>query len=66
MLALIGLISQHSWKLPKFQDVPSGIGAAMSDQPSAPALGLIFMFAGIIEYNTSDDGREPGDFGDPF
>jgi len=24
------------------------------------------MFAGIIEYSTSDDGREPGDFGDPF
>jgi len=66
MLALIGLIVQHAWKLPKFQAVPSGIGAATSDQASAPALGLIFMLAGIIEYNTSDNGRDPGDFGDPF
>jgi hypothetical protein len=66
MLALIGLITQHGWKLPKLQDVPSGIGAAMPGQASAPALGLIFMLAGLIEYNTSDEGREPGDLGDPF
>jgi len=66
MVALIGLIVQHGWKLPKLQDVPSGIAAATSGQASAPALGLIFLLAGIIEYNTSDDGREPGDFGDPF
>merc|ERR1719343_1243818 len=38
----------------------------MPGQASAPALGLIFMLAGLIEYNTSDEGREPGDLGDPF
>lgn len=66
MLALLGLIAQHSWKLPKFQEMPSGIAAAASNLPSAAALGLIFMICGIIEFNSSDDGREPGDYGDPF
>jgi len=66
MLAVFGLIVQHFSKWPKLEDVPSGIGAATSDNPAAPILGLIFMLAGIIEYNTNDDDREPGDFGDPF
>lgn len=67
MLAVFGLIVQHFWKWPKLENVPSGVGAANpADNPAAPILGLIFMLAGIIEYNTTDDDREPGDLGDPF
>jgi len=66
MLAVLGLIVQHWWKLPKLADAPSGISAAQAGQPSAPLLGVLFICVGIIEFNTSDEDREPGDFGDPF
>merc|ERR1719189_423634 len=66
MMALIGLVVQHSWHLPKLQDAPSGIGAAGSAQPSAAGFALVLMFAGLVEYNSTDEGREPGDYGDPF
>jgi len=66
MLATLGLLAQHSWKLPKFQSEPSGIEAATSGHVSSAGLALLILFVGIIEFNTSDEGREPGDFGDPF
>jgi len=66
MMALIGLVVQHSWHLPKLADAPSGIGAAGSAQPSSAAFALVLMFAGLVEYNSTDEGREPGDYGDPF
>jgi len=66
MVALGGLIAQHSWKLPAFRLEPSGIQAATSGHASAAGLALILISVGIIEYNSTDDGREPGDFGDPF
>jgi len=66
MVALIGLLVQHWFKLPRFEGHPSGIGAAMTGEQSGAALGLVLMIAGIIEFNSSDEGREPGDYGDPF
>jgi len=66
MVALIGLIAQHSWTIPAFRGEPSGIGAASTGHASGAGLALIIFLAGIIEYNTSDENREPGDFGDPF
>jgi len=74
MLGVVGLITQHTWRFKplfdqntdNFQLSPSGIGAASPEAPSAAYLGLIILIAGLIELNTSDDGREPGDFGDPL
>jgi len=66
MVALIGLIAQHSWTIPAFRGEPSGIGAASTGHASGAGLALIIFLAGIIEYNTSDENREPGDFDDPF
>lgn len=66
MVATLGFIAQHSWKLPKLSAEPSGIEAATAGHASAAGLAMIIFVVGIIEYNTSDDGREPGDFGDPF
>jgi len=67
MIALLGLIAQHSWRLPPFRFEPSsGIEAVSSGHASAGGLAMIIFIAGIFEYNTTDDNREPGDFGDPF
>jgi len=73
MLAVLGLITQHTWRFKPFFDQntddfslsPSGIGAASPEAPSAAYIGLIVLIAGIIELSASDDNREPGDFGDP-
>jgi len=74
MLGVLGLVAQHTWRFKpffdqntdNFQQSPSGIGAAAAGTPSAAYLGLLILIAGYIELNASDDGREPGDFGDPF
>jgi len=74
MLAVLGLISQHTWRFkPIFEQnsdnfslSPSGIGAASPEAPSAAYFGLIVLIAGFIEVSATDDNREPGDFGDPF
>jgi hypothetical protein len=65
MVALIGLIVQAAFKFPQFQEAPSGSGAAVSGQAVSSTVGIIALIFGIIEYNTSDEGREPGDLGDP-
>merc|ERR1740121_3318314 len=75
MLAVTGLIVQHEWRFNlaypyetpvyDFSSVPSGIGAMMPGMPTSPLLGLFVLAAGLIELRTSDDGRDPGDFGDP-
>merc|ERR1712190_634478 len=75
MLAVSGLVAQHGWRFNfaypyespvyDFSDVPSGVGAMMPGTPTSPFLGIFVLAAGIIELNASDDGREPGDFGDP-
>jgi len=67
MLAIVGLLGQASgWRFAGFEDVPSGIQAAVSD-PGAGGLGALVLFVGFFELNfLSDEGREPGNFGDPF
>jgi len=76
MLAVVGLILQHEWRFDlaypyeaeayDFSSVPSGIGAMAAGAPSSPFIGLFVLAAGLVELRASDDGREPGDFGDPF
>lgn len=66
MVALIGFIAQHFWHLPVYKDEPNGIGAVSTGHASGAGFAMILFVVGIIEYNNSDEGREPGDFGDPF
>jgi len=75
MMATVGLVVQHSFKLPyivtpdgfiDLSDVPSGFGA-ISTAPASYAFGLLVLMAGILELGVlNDKGRKPGDFGDPF
>ena len=78
MLAVVGLIAQHSYRFPfvltggfgelkasSLTDVPSGFGAVFAS-PSAEAFGILFLVAGWFEtVFWTDNGRAPGDFGDP-
>jgi len=77
MLAVTGLLAQHSWRFNllypyraeagpyDFEGVPSGL-AAVGENPASGFLGLFVLAAGLIELRSSDDGKEPGDFGDPL
>jgi len=78
MLAVVGLIAQHSYRFPfvltgtfdelkasSLTDVPSGLGA-LGASPVAEAFGILFLVAGWFEtVFWTDKGRAPGDFGDP-
>ena len=78
MLAVVGLIAQHSYRFPfvltgafgelkasSLTDVPSGFGAIFAS-PSAEAFGILFLISGWFEtVFWTDKGRAPGDFGDP-
>jgi len=79
MLAIAGLLNQHYWRFQgleldsfegglglsptNFDEVPNGFAAVLDD--AAPYVGVLVLVAGIIELRSSDDGREPGNFGDP-
>jgi len=79
MLAIAGLLNQHYWRFEglelgsfegglglspnSFESVPNGF-AAVTDA-AGPYLGALVIVAGIVELRTSDEGREPGNFGDP-
>lgn len=73
MLAVVGLIAQHTWRfdfpepynIANFSLVPSGFAALGSNEVGG-ILGAIVILAGLAEYRSSDDGRAPGDFGDPL
>merc|ERR1712217_713382 len=79
MIAIAGLLNQGLWRFGAvelasyegglglapndFDSIPNGFAALGSD--AAPYLGLVVILAGILELRMSDDGREPGNFGDP-
>jgi len=65
MVAVMGLIGQSAFTFPGLSYVPRGIAAAAEGQVTSPTIGLIFLLVAAIELNTSDEGREPGDLGDP-
>lgn len=81
MLAIAGLLNQGIWRFGAvelasfdgglglapndFESVPNGVAAVTEGSQAAPYLGLVVILAGILELSLSDDGKEPGDFGDP-
>jgi len=74
MLALIGLIAQHSFHFKNIggetdpailKGVPNGIDA-LTTYPSSAGFGVLVLFAGLLELSSSDEGKEVGDYGDPF
>jgi len=79
MLATLGFIVQHSYKFNlnypydgplnmqlggQAGSIPSGV-AALSYAPCNYLFACLVLIAGIIELRASDEGRAPGDFGDP-
>merc|ERR550532_335056 len=48
-----------------FEGVPSGFGA-ISAFPANVCFALLILTLGIVELRASDEGRAPGDFGDPL
>jgi len=81
MLAIAGLLNQGIWRFGAvelasfdgglglspndFEGVKNGVAAVTEGSDAAPYLGLVVILAGILELTLSDDGKEPGDFGDP-
>merc|ERR1740129_837180 len=80
MIAIAGLLNQGLWRFgavelasfdgglglvqSDFYGTPNGV-AAILDGGAGPYMGLVVILAGILELRMSDDGREPGNFGDP-
>jgi len=79
MMAITGILNQHYWRfeglqLEKYEgglgvgrldlrDLPDGFQAVTGG--AGPYLGILILLVGIIELSASDEGREPGNFGDP-
>eukprot|EP00931_Biecheleriopsis_adriatica_P023240 TRINITY_DN1471_c0_g1_i1.p1 TRINITY_DN1471_c0_g1~~TRINITY_DN1471_c0_g1_i1.p1 ORF type:complete len:286 (+),score=85.41 TRINITY_DN1471_c0_g1_i1:50-859(+) len=66
MIASLGLVGQHFIKFPGFEDVPSGIQAAITP-PGTFGLLAIVALGGALESTIfkQDPDMDPGDFGDP-
>jgi len=75
MMAVVGLISQHYWRIKLVtpdQLIPldgptTGMSALSPGEPSGAAFGLLFLMAGFVElgYLKNPEGAKPWDFGDP-
>merc|ERR1719277_1829193 len=74
MVAIVGLVTQHFVRFGPLSTnegvydlagLPSGFGA-LSTFPSSAGFGAIVLLAGFVELRASDEGRAPGDFGDPL
>jgi len=67
MMASIGMVMPHFWKVGGFEDVPCGIGAVFSSMGGA-GLAALFLGAGFHELVLwkDDATKDAGDFGDPL
>jgi len=74
MLATFGIVVQHYYhfKALSFPDAyldleaaPNGLSAVWT-YPSNVGFACLFLAAGIFEMYYNDEGREPGDYGDPW
>jgi len=68
MLAVAGLVGQHysRFNVGDFDQVSSNGVAALSESPAGSGLALFIFLIGFLELNISDEGRAPGDYGDPL
>jgi len=67
MMASVGLVLPHFFKVPGFEKVPVGLGAVFTDM-GGPGLAALVLGAGLHELVLwkDDESKGPGDFGDPF
>jgi len=66
MMASVGLVGQHFIKFPGFEKTPAGLGAMGTGEGIFGFVG-IFALSAILELAWREqEGREPGNFGDPF
>jgi len=66
MMASVGLLGQHFLKFPGFDKTPAGFGAIATGEGVLGMLGL-FIASAVLELAWREqDGKEPGNFGDPF
>eukprot|EP00438_Fugacium_kawagutii_P004236 Skav233300 [mRNA] locus=scaffold3742:59725:60342:- [translate_table: standard] len=68
MMASVGLVAQHYWKLPGFENLPSGF-SILGTQEGVLGLFALFLVSGCLENVWREDttrATEPGNFGDPF
>mmetsp|Transcript_76337 Transcript_76337/g.163719 ORF Transcript_76337/g.163719 Transcript_76337/m.163719 type:complete len:232 (-) Transcript_76337:435-1130(-) len=68
MLAVLGDLAQQRIRFPGeiFKEAPTGFKAldfGLSDEAFRISLLLLFVIAGYLETQLSDEGRAPGDFG---
>jgi len=76
MMATVGFVAQHFFRIPGFEEAPPGIKAiepiasesGMNIVPSVYGFWFVVAVASIFEYSLwrQDINREPGDFGDPL
>lgn len=66
MMASVGLVGQHFLKFPGFEKTPAGF-AAIGTGEGALGFFALAMSMSILELAwRQEEGREPGNFGDPF
>jgi len=66
MIASLGMVFQHWFRIPGFEDVPSGIQAVITPPGPFGLLGIVAL-GGALEFTIfkQDPENDPGDFGDP-
>jgi len=66
MMASVGLVGQHFIKFPGFEKTPAGFAAIGTGEGALGFIALA-MSMSILELAwRQEEGREPGNFGDPF
>jgi len=68
MMGSLGLLTQSVYKLPGYENVPSGLGAQWTE-PGSNTLVIVFFLIGCLEIGLSpwsDNPTRPGDYGDPL
>jgi len=67
MMAAVGAVFQHFVQFPGFEEVPKGLGA-LTAFPGQIGFAVLVIASGAMEILVWKDseGKEPGDFGNPF
>ena len=68
MMASVGFVAQHYFKLPGFENLPSGF-SVLGKEEGVLGLFALFLVSGCLENAWREDpsgAKEPGNFGDPF